>query len=283
MCNASYARTQFASVDITAIPAPTAPTQSHNHANTGHQAFLAALTRYVKGAVASLSMVDYPFPWTLVTALPARPVRVACAMLAPANATIEQQMAALNRVVDLYAGQPAACKNVSRELFDFPPVDVAHRPNGVADTDGLDMILWNYQACTELPMMPLSTDYLGFFPPENSPQLQSLSRACAARYGVTPRPDYLPITYGGHPITQHWSRLVSHVVVVDGALDTWRTGSLNFESGIRNRSDLVVIPPVRGAAHHQDLIAEHPQDTPELVRARQLILATLRRWLLEDA
>ena len=52
----------------------------------------------------------------------------------------------------------------------------------------------------------------------------------------------------------------------------------NFEEGVRNRTDLVVIPPVRGAAHHQDLIAEHPQDTPELVRARQLILDTLRRF-----
>ena len=227
-------------------------------------------------------MVDYPFPWTLVTPLPARPVRVACSLLAPANASAQHQMAALDRVVRFYTRQPRACINVTRELFDFPHADTTHQYDGQASTDGLDMILWNFQVCTEIPMMPLSTDYLGFFPPENSPQLQSLLDACAARYGVTPRPDYLPITYGGHPTTQHWSRLVSHVVVVDGALDTWRTGSLNFEPGVQNRSDLVVIPPVRGAAHHQDLIAQHPQDTPELVRARQLILDTLRRWMRED-
>merc|ERR1711879_434775 len=65
---------------------------------------LPALTRYVKGAIASLSMIDYPFEWTLTTKQPARPVKHACQKLrSRANSSIGL-LSALNDVVASYTG-----------------------------------------------------------------------------------------------------------------------------------------------------------------------------------
>ena len=44
------------------------------------------------------------------------------------------------------------------------------------------------------------------------------------------------------------------------------------------KNQLVKIEPVPLSAHHQDLIAEHPEDSKQLVSARKLILDTLRGW-----
>ena len=71
-------------------------------------------------------------------------------------------------MVEFYTGL-RGCKNVTRELFNFPSVGGAEGGGegegegdaGFTSADDLDMVLWNYQACTQLPMMPLSTDYLG--------------------------------------------------------------------------------------------------------------------------
>lgn len=256
---------------------------------------LAALLRYVKGAIASLSMIDYPFAWTLTTAQPARPVKRACDKLLNATHMSKSTLlSALNEVIDDYTG-PLPCKNIEQELFYIGGnLSSTTRRQGSRNNvaKNIDMELWNYQACTQIPMMPLSTDLLGFYPPENLQELDSLKKACAVRYSVSTRGyEYLPLTYAGSvthvqddtspPPSPNWIKLLSRVVIIDGALDTWRTGSLGSEVH-QNTSDFVVIPPVKGAAHHQDLIAEHPQDTPELKAARHLIVRTLKQWLEED-
>lgn len=252
---------------------------------------LPALIRYLKGGIASLSMIDYPFEWTLTTKQPAHPVKLACEKLA--NATDNDSLlSALSAIVADYTGPTVKCKNLELELFDHNATTLSTRKTRTPAKalknklrDDLDMQLWNYQVCTQVPMMPLSTDLLGFFVPASAGELHSLKAACAKRYNVRTREAYLPLTYGGR-LTKNekmeWLNILTRVVIVDGALDPWRTGSLGFEVQ-NNTSDFIVIPPVLGSAHHQDLIAEHPADSNELKQARKTILETLQKWFHEDS
>jgi len=207
---------------------------------------------------------------------------------------------------------------------------------------------WNFQACTQLPMQPLTSNFLGFYPPETLGEMEQLKKNCWSRFRVFTRPDQVPLTYGGFshartnplgvatgrttasdaPISnldqksgdphlvakkresvdgneiqefcaQSSSRIpLTNAIVVDGELDQWRVGSFGggalVDDNPKNStasasvpvtpvihcvdSNVVKILPVKGAAHHQDLIAESSADSPELIAARKLILDTLRHW-----
>ena len=113
---------------------------------------------------------------------------VACQLLDSASSpNTVTRLGSLNKVVDFFLGGSVACKNVWRELFNFGGL-----------RDDLSMQVWNYQACTSIPMMPLSTDFLGFFPPQNRVEMESLKQACLLRVkSPTARPRGLR--------TAHWS------------------------------------------------------------------------------
>ena len=55
------------------------------------------------------------------------------------------------------------------------------------------------------------------------------------------------------------------------------SGGTGAWTGANNSNDVYKIDPVPAAAHHQDLIVALPLDPPELLTAREAILAVLRR------
>jgi len=276
-----------------------------------------ALGMYLRGALSTLACVNYPYAWDLIGPLPARPVNAACQSLLK-----ESPIAALNDVLTLFLGATFGCRNIERELVLDPPGHSSERDpvsgplyqrqqqqQALGKLDDLDMSPWNYQACTEIPMEPLTTDYQGFYPPDDESFTSGdYQRACATAFPGTRIPDVygggdscqaqnvIPTKYGLTSTMDEaaWQPL-SHVVIVDHEFDPWRTGALDVGAGQRvldlstgawtganDSNEVYKIYPVPAAAHHQDLIAEAPEDSPELLVAREAILSVLRQWAAKD-
>jgi hypothetical protein len=230
--------------------------------NLNLQEFILKLQSYARGAIASVAMLNYPYPQNLVAPLAAHPVKDACKIVADGlkepkedkileedNATKEDneddathdvtqfafndlnRLESLNSVIDLYVSSSVSCKDVEKELIAVKDDGVNSTKDGsvaikpIADNavsqqlslkksapeevkklantasqqtsqevytlstnptnhsesvKSMDMGPWNYQACTQLPMEPLSSDYLGFFPPLPG-QEDLVERACRRR------------------------------------------------------------------------------------------------------
>lgn len=113
---------------------------------------------YARGAVASIAMLDYPYPASFVAPLPANPVQRACSLLAsaaPSNAV--SALAALHRVVLSYvnATEDLPCVDLRAELVGSGG---GLGGGGAVGASDLGSTAWNYQACTELLLEPITSD-----------------------------------------------------------------------------------------------------------------------------
>ena len=141
---------------------------------------------YVKGAVSSLAMIDYPYPAGFIAPLPANPVEVACDILLGDGDPLHR----LTTVVDLYVNGTGKldCYDLGAELVGSRSL------KAIRGTD-LGVTSWNYQACTELPLEPITSDGYGFYPPDDA-QLPGLIENCQERFGVSPRMTWLAESMG---------------------------------------------------------------------------------------
>merc|ERR1712190_164894 len=106
------------------------------------------------------------------------------------------------------------------------------------------MGMWQYQACTELPLETLTSDGYGFYPAADS-QLADVAAACRLRYGVAPRTRWLPLSTGASSLR------VGNLFFTDGEKDPWRSGGPKMEH-LQKGLD-VTHHIISGAAHHEDL------------------------------
>eukprot|EP00933_Yihiella_yeosuensis_P023383 TRINITY_DN18212_c0_g4_i1.p1 TRINITY_DN18212_c0_g4~~TRINITY_DN18212_c0_g4_i1.p1 ORF type:complete len:504 (-),score=68.37 TRINITY_DN18212_c0_g4_i1:113-1624(-) len=218
---------------------------------------------FLRGAFASLAMLDYPVASAFVTPLPANPVRVACEKLKTAANSLE----GLRAVADLYLNGTGQfrCYDILAEIVGRPTEGIFKGPKVAPD-----MGPWQYQTCNELILEPITTDGMGFYPPSDE-QLSSVAAACELRYGVTPRPAWLPVSTGG-------SRLrVGNLLFTDGEKDPWRAGAVRIEQVPKGLD--VVHHLIPGSAHHEDLRFNAPSPNPEVVKAKQMALAAMQRWI----
>ena len=146
--------------------------------------------------------------------------------------------------------------------------------SGGASTD-LGVRSWNYQACTELPLEPITSDGFGFYPPSDGAQLGELERHCAARFGVEARPEWLPTTFGvGADLAEHGS----NILFVENDKDPWHVGTASVPP-VTGVGGTVRRHVTVGGAHHQELRFASPLDAPGVIMARRLIEETVREWL----
>lgn len=218
---------------------------------------------FVRGAFASLAMLDYPEASDFIAPLPARPVAAACGRLrSAADAVI-----GVRGVLDLYLNSTGGfrCYDFLAEPVGRPTLGILHGPKRPPD-----MGPWQYQVCTELPLQTLSCDGFGFYPPADE-QLEEVEAACRLRYGVTPRPAWLPLSLGGSDLR------VGGLFLTDGEKDPWSAGSIR-PTGRHRDLDIshLVIP---GAAHHEDLRFDANPPKPQVQRAKMLARNAMRRWI----
>ena len=135
------------------------------------------------------------------------------------------------------------------------------------------MVAWNYQACTELPLEPLTSDGYGFYPPSPQ-QLGETTALCAQRFGVRPRPQWLALGFGRGADYRH----ASNIVFMENEKDPWRVGteSVAARGGVNGSVSRTL---ARGGAHHQDLRFSSALDAPDVHRARTFERAQIEAWL----
>lgn len=200
-------------------------------------------TFYARGAMASIALADYPYPCSFIAPLPSNPVQHACQALlrppTPPNATIsptaEERVASLSALHTAVLGLVNAsgdlrCVSLDEELVGDrePPAEDAllgtlsagrgARPPAASRAwqqlrtrwrereTNLGTVAWNFQACTELILEPLTSDGFGFYPPAQS-QLDKTRALCKRRFGIEPRPAWLLTAFGRGPDFSHASNV----------------------------------------------------------------------------
>ncbi|GAB5369152.1 hypothetical protein AAMO2058_001381200 [Amorphochlora amoebiformis] len=163
------------------------------------------------------------------------------------------------------------CHNISKELLQKSPNSL------VCGNLGDISIPWNYQACSELILEPLTSEGLGFYVEEDV-QIPEVERACRERFNVTSRPFWMPYSFG---TARDMLRTARNIFFSDGEKDPWRVGGVGsaYNNTIHSSVEYYYI---EGAAHHEDLQFHHYRTAPGVRKAKQLEEAAIRRWLLQS-
>jgi len=130
---------------------------------------------------------------------------------------------------------------------------------------------WDYQWCTEM-VQPFESG-LGkdMFYPADTFDLTSESNNCQRQWNVRPRAEWASIGLPGTRLSGF-----SNIVFSNGFLDPWSGGGV-----LSNVSDTVVAVMIPGGAHHLDLMWSNPQDTPDVIAARQFEEFYINQWVAE--
>jgi len=233
----------------------------HNESTAG-----AKVDLFIRGVLASLAMLDYPVATNFVVPLPANPVQHACQALENQS----DPMVGLRKVTDLFLNGTGSFK-----CYDYMAEMVGRVTDGrfLGPKVQPDMGNWQYQACNEMILETLTSDGFGFYPPTDA-QVKEVTAACESRYGVTPRPEWLPLSLGASDLR------VGQLLFTDGEKDPWHTGAPRLDPSLN--LDIVhhMIP---GAAHHEDLRFDPPNPRPAVVAAKKLARQSIRRWVAQAA
>lgn len=253
---------------------------------------------YAKGALASIALADYPYPANFIAPLPANPVQQACAALIGTPTRHDARHDVLRGLHQAVLGLVNAtrdlpCVDLSAELVGrgggafgssgrLPPSRLAWATAADAGAGAraslgdavMGVTAWNYQACTELLLEPMSSDGYGFYPPSDSQLASETLALCARRFDVEPRPAWMPLAFGRAADFRH----ASNIIFMENDKDPWHVGTLGVPplGGVNGTVSRVL---ARGGAHHQDLRAASPLDAPDVVRARDYERESIRAWL----
>ncbi|CAH1785139.1 unnamed protein product [Owenia fusiformis] len=219
------------------------------------------LSLYVRNAFTSLAMMDYPYPTDFLAPLPAYPIKAAAEMLVNGSTPLDG-LAAATALFYQYSDKEKKCYNIS-ELF----IECAD-PTG-CDL-GLNSLAWDFQACTEVQIVQSTNFKTDMFPPLNY-TYKSRADYCYDKWTVRPRDDWLALNLWGRNINH-----TSNIVFSNGDLDPWHLGGV-----LESISDSVVAVVIEGGAHHLDLRASNPQDPPSVIKARQIEVANIEKWITQ--
>lgn len=219
------------------------------------------LFQWISNALGFMAMADYPYPASFLGPMPGSPINVSASYFtgSPADMGDKALLLALRGVMNVFynsSGQEPTCFNT-----------------GSLNPPGLRVPGWNYQSCTEM-VMPIGQ----YGPPSDMfwPAPWNLTQdvqGCQEAYGITPRPGYVAVHYGGKHLAQY-----SNIVFTNGDLDPWKGGGVTYnvtggpEAG-------VIAYVIKGGAHHLDLRSPNPLDPPSVIEARNIERAHIRKWI----
>eukprot|EP01062_Namystynia_karyoxenos_P016727 TRINITY_DN16146_c0_g3_i1.p1 TRINITY_DN16146_c0_g3~~TRINITY_DN16146_c0_g3_i1.p1 ORF type:complete len:520 (+),score=133.92 TRINITY_DN16146_c0_g3_i1:70-1560(+) len=232
---------------------------------------------YLEGAISSIAMVDYPYPTNFISPLPANPVMRACSMLEHAGSTDAGLLSGAADVVGMLVngtGQQQ-CWDLNSEL-----VGDSRPPAGGHSGSSLGVTSWNYLACTELPLEPITSDGYGFFVTGDGAQTEQLTRRCAELFKVRTRPEWLPESFGNG---RDLAGALSNTFLGENDKDPWHIGTDSIAALIGNSTTARGLTRriARGGAHHQELRFTSPLDAPEVAALRLAERAAIRAWLAQ--
>eukprot|EP00026_Physarum_polycephalum_P004134 Phypoly_transcript_04151.p1 GENE.Phypoly_transcript_04151~~Phypoly_transcript_04151.p1 ORF type:complete len:525 (-),score=61.50 Phypoly_transcript_04151:200-1774(-) len=220
------------------------------------------LVNWVKSAWDFMTMGNYPYPSDYITngngVLPANPVHVACDFLNITSNSSQELFSAMREAVGVFY-------NVSGAMTCY---DINGSVNNQTLLDGL---YWDYLACTEIfiPAGQNGVTDMFWSQPFN---LDAEVEACKEQWGVNPRVNWIPETYGGYTALH----AASNIFFSNGVLDPWHGGGV-----LQNMSATVNVALMNGAAHHMDLMFPNPLDPPDVVATRLVEKAHIQAWIQE--
>lgn len=221
------------------------------------------LAQWAQNAFDYLAMGDYPYPSNYMLngqgVLPAYPMRAACQPLSQQGITGAALLEGLHRAVGTFY-------NFSGHL---PCYNYSEGPNPEGEEDSN---FWDYQACTEM-VMPFSRSGEDDMFWKQPWDLKAFAKQCKEQWGVTPRPYWAQINWGGRKIGT-----ASNIVFSNGLLDPWHGFGV-----LQNVSDSVVAIVIPEGAHHLDLMFSNAMDPPSVTAARNLERQYMHMWIEEAA
>ncbi|XP_053380895.1 dipeptidyl peptidase 2-like isoform X2 [Mercenaria mercenaria] len=216
------------------------------------------LLGWIRNSFTNLAMFDYPYPTDFFSKLPGYPVKVACQYMEDAIDVVEGLAKAAGLFYNGTAGT-MKCFDIFKEF-----VECADQTGcGV----GPDSKAWDFQACTEIPLVGGSTNVTDMFPAMPwTPDMRH--DYCYKRWKVTPRDTWSDVEFWGKDIAS-----ASNIVFSNGDLDPWRGGGVLSNVG----SEITLVNT--GGAHCFDLAGQNSHDPISVKAAREVEKAAIRKWI----
>jgi len=218
------------------------------------------LLGWIRNSLTYLAMLDYPYPATLFSPLPANPVKVACGYMDNAIDPVAGLAQAAAIFYNYSTSTDLDCFDIDTEFIDC------------ADQTGCglgtDSMAWDYQACTEINLVGGSNGVTDMFP--IMPFTVAMRKDyCARKWNVTPRDSWGMLEFWGRDI-----KTASNIVFSNGDLDPWRGGGVVKAPN----ADIQVIL-IEGGAHHLDLRGQNKADPTSVLAAREVEKQAIRKWI----
>ena len=215
------------------------------------------LIGWVRISFALLAMMDYPYATSFMAPLPGWPVKKSCSLLLSESDPIKGLYLAAKLVygsgkcTDLYE-EYVACAD----------------PTGCGL--GYNNYAWDYQTCTEV-IMPAGTNNITDFFPVLPFTVDQRKEYCQKRWDITPNIDWTRVSLWGRNI-----QAATNIVFSNGDLDPWHRGGV-----LKSVSESVVAIVIKGGAHHLDLRSSNPKDPESVIKARQIEVENIQKWIKE--
>ena len=215
-----------------------------------------ALNNWLINAFAGVVQSNYPGNSNVDTQLPSWPANATCQYFSKLNTNAWSYVQALAGSMQVYYNTSGTA-----QCFDITG-NQAFTPNG-----------WDFQTCTELWCPQGTTNVTDVFPPFPWDPNTQISY-CRSTYGVTPRPEWIPVNYGMTPINAQRLKYASNIFFANGQLDPWLYGCVTSTTNKQ-----LTTFTMAGGAHHTDLRTPTPQDPQDVVTGRQMEIQAITGWV----
>ena len=143
----------------------------------------------------------------------------------------------------------------------------------MGSSDLLGVTSWNYQACTELVLEPITSDGFGFYPPDDGEETQRVVDRCLDMFNVTTKPEWMPLSFG---TSKDYSKYLTNTILAENEKDPWHVGT---QSVVENEANELYQLFAKGGAHHQDLRFTDDLDSAGVKEMRAKELDIIKKWL----
>ncbi|KAB0801242.1 hypothetical protein PPYR_05596 [Photinus pyralis] len=211
------------------------------------------LFNWLQDVYGNLAMVNYPYPTSFLSTLPANPVKAFCSKLPVTTHKPKPLIEELGRALNIYTNytKQTKCVNITKSSWG-----------------GIDDFAWNFQACTEM-IMPMCSTKRDMFE-EQAWNYTKFSQDCYEVWKVhIARPNLAIREYGGKHLAA-----ASNIIFTNGLMDPWSGGGV-----LQNVSRSVYAIVMPDTAHHLDLRGYNIADPPSVLNARYHIQVVIRKWI----
>lgn len=140
--------------------------------------------------------------------------------------------------------------------------------------DGFDKYFgWDWQSCTQM-VMPMGRGENDTIFQADPFDLDKYAEECRKVFGVTPRPYWIPIEFGGYGIKTVLEKFGSNIIFSNGLRDPYSSGGVLY-----NISETIVALYTEEGHHCLDIDTPYATDPDWLVAQRNSVINIIKGWL----